>query len=56
MSEQELLDDIEFLLGSWFSELEDEGCNPWEDEECISFANKYEYTEDDYKRFLGTIY
>ena len=45
MTEKELLDDIEFLIGSWFSAIEDEGCDPWENEECMSMASKYGYTK-----------
>lgn len=56
MTERELLKDIEFLIGSWFSALEDEGCDPWENEECMSMANKYGYTKEDYKKYCSKIY
>lgn len=56
MTEQELLKDIEFLIGHWFSALEDEGCEPWEAEECINMANKYGYTKEDYQKYLYTIH
>lgn len=48
-------DDIRLLLGKWFSALEDEGINPWIDEDCMKIAKKYWYTEDDYKKYLSTI-
>ena len=51
MTEKELLDDIEFLIGNWFSALEDEGYDPWEDEVCMGIANKYEYTREDYQKY-----
>lgn len=47
--------DIKWLIGKWFSALEDEGVNPWADNECIEIANKYLYTEEDYKKYLSTI-
>lgn len=47
--------DIKLLLGKWFSALEDEGINPWENKECIEIASKHWYTEEDYKKYLGTI-
>ncbi len=56
MTEREILNDIEFLIGSWFSALEDEGCDPWEDEVCMSMANKYEYTREDYQKYCSKIY
>lgn len=56
MTEQEILKDIEFLIGNWFCALEDEGCEPWEDEVCISMANKYGYTKEDYQKFLRKIF
>lgn len=55
ITEQELLDDIKFLIGHWFSALEDEGSNPWGIEECVNMANKYRYTKEDYRQFLKTI-
>lgn len=47
--------DIKLLIGKWFSALEDEGINPWLNKECIEMANKYWYTEEDYKKYLNTI-
>lgn len=47
--------DIKLLLGRWFSALEDEGVNPWERDNCVETANKYWYTEEDYKKYLNTI-
>ena len=47
--------DIKLLIGRWFSALEDEGINPWINEECVEMANKYWYTEADYKKYLNTI-
>ena len=43
---------IRLLIGRWFSALEDEGVNPWSDEECMKTANKYWYTEEDYRKYL----
>lgn len=48
-------EDIKMLIGRWFLALEDEGVEPWEDEECVEMANKHHYTEEDYKEYLGTI-
>jgi hypothetical protein len=47
--------DIKLLLGKWFSALEDEGVDPWMNEECVKMANKYWYTKDDYQKYLNTI-
>ena len=47
--------DIKDLIGYLFSALEDEGCEPWEIEECVNIANKYEYTKEDYQNYLRTI-
>lgn len=47
--------DIKLLLGKWFSALEDEGADPWVDKDCVAMANKYWYTEEDYKKYLSTI-
>lgn len=51
----ELEEDIKKLIGYWFSALEDEGCEPWKNEECINMARKYGYTSEDYKKYLSTI-
>ena len=51
----EMVKDIKKLIGCWFSALEDEGCEPWENEECINMARKYGYTSEDYKKYLSTI-
>ncbi|KAI4445262.1 hypothetical protein C823_007769 [Eubacterium plexicaudatum ASF492] len=56
MTEQKILHDIEFLIGSWFSALEDEDCNPWENEVCMDMANKYEYTREDYQKYCRLVY
>jgi hypothetical protein len=40
--------DIYQFISKWFCALEDEGVNPWTDENCIKVANKYYYTEADY--------
>lgn len=55
MNEREILNDIEFLIGNWFCVLEDEGYDPWENEECISMANKYGYTKEDYQKYCSKI-
>lgn len=55
MPEEEVLHDIEFLIGHWFLALEDEGCNPWECEDCIDIINKYEYTIEDYEKLKRNI-
>ena len=47
--------DIKLLLSRWFLALEDEGVNPWRDEECVAMANKYQYTTQDYQDFLRTL-
>lgn len=47
--------DIKLLISRWFSALEDEGVYPWALEECIEMANKYYYTEEDYKKYLSTV-
>lgn len=47
--------DIYQLIGKWFSALEDDGINPWMNEECIDVANKHYYTETDYKKYLNTL-
>ena len=52
---RELEEDIKKLIGYWFSALEDEGCEPWENEECINMARKYGYTREDYEKYLSTI-
>ena len=44
----EMVQDIKELIGCWFSALEAKGCEPWEDEKCISMARKYGYTTEDY--------
>ena len=48
-------EDIYNLIGKWFCALEDEGINPWMNEECIDVANKHYYTETDYKSYLRTL-
>ena len=52
----ELLNDIETLLGKWFIALEDEGVEPWGVDDCVSMAEKYGYTKEDYFNFKRTIY
>lgn len=47
--------DIYQLIGKLFSALEDEGINPWINEECMEIANKHWYTEENYKSYLNTI-
>ena len=47
--------DIYHLIGKLFSALEDEGINPWTNEECMEIANKHWYTEENYKNYLSTI-
>lgn len=51
----EVVKDIKKLIGYWFSALEDEGCEPWENEECVNMARKYGYTSEDYQKYLSTI-
>lgn len=55
-NEESLMNDIKFLIENWFSALEDEGAEPWEEEDCVRMANKYQYTKEDYKKFLNMIY
>lgn len=52
---EDIMKDIHFLLSSWFVALEDEGINPWEQEECVAMANKYQYTTQEYQAFLRTL-
>lgn len=47
--------DIGWLIGRWFSALEDEGVDLWTDEDCVKIAIQYRYTKEDYKRYLSTI-
>lgn len=47
--------DIKLLISRWFSALEDEGVNPWRDEDCVAMADKYQYTMQDYQDFLRTL-
>jgi hypothetical protein len=47
--------DIKMFIGKWFVALEDEGINPWMNDECMRIANKYYYTEADYKKYLNTL-
>ena len=47
--------DIKLLISRWFSSLEDEGVNPWQDEDCVAMADKYQYTVQDYQEFLRTL-
>lgn len=53
---EEMREDIRKLIGRWFSSLEDEGCEPFECDDCIQMANKYGYTKEDYKAYLRIIY
>lgn len=52
---EEIRNDIRLLLSKWFSALEDDGCNPWENKVCVEFANKYQYTLKDYQDYLRTL-
>ena len=47
--------DIKMLLGKWFSALENEGVDPWENKDCMTIANKHWYTEEDYKNYVNTL-
>lgn len=47
--------EMKMFISKWFSALEDEGVNPWAQDDCIRVANKLHYTEKDYKRYLNTI-
>ena len=47
--------DIKMLIGKWFCALEDEGIDPWTNKECVETANKYWYTEEDYKKYVSTL-
>ena len=47
--------DIKLLLGKWFSALEDEGADPWTNEDCMMMAKKYWYAKEDYKKYLNTM-
>lgn len=50
-----MLKDTHMFIGEWFLALEDEGCDPWETDDCVLMANKYNYTEKDYREFLRAI-
>lgn len=52
---RELEEDIKKLIGYWFSALEDGGCDPLANEDCMNMARKYGYTSRDYKNYLNTI-
>ena len=47
--------DIKLLIGEWFLALEDEGVVPWVKKECVDIANRYHYTEENYKEYVNTI-
>lgn len=47
--------DIKLLLGNWFLALEDEGVDPWMNEDCMIMAKKYLYVKEDYEDYLSTI-
>ena len=47
--------DVKLLIGRWFSALEDEGTNPWEQDNCVETANKYRYTKEDYKEYRDSV-
>lgn len=47
--------EMKIFISKWFSALEDEGVNPWMQDDCIRVANKLHYTEEDYKRYLRTL-
>lgn len=46
---------IKYLIGNWFCALEDSGVDPWTVEECVTAANEYHYTKEDYEEFLGKL-
>ena len=43
---------IKYLISNWFCALEDSGVDPWAVEKCVTVANQYQYTKEDYKEFL----
>ena len=47
--------DIKLLISYWFLALEDEGVDPWQNEDCVVMADKYQYTIQDYETFLRTL-
>ena len=56
MNNKEILNDIKYLISNWIMVLDDDGTDPWRMVECINIMNKYNYTKDDYNKFLKTIY
>ena len=50
-----LVDDVKLLISRWFSALEDEGAEPWRLDDCVEIANKYEYTREDYAKYINSI-
>lgn len=51
----EIKKDINVLLSRWFCALEDEGVDPWQDEDCMAMAKKYRYTKEDYRKFSTSL-
>lgn len=47
--------DVKLLIGMWFAALEDNGVDPWKSHECMELADKYDYTEEDYREYLNTL-
>lgn len=52
---RELEEDVKKLIGYWFCALEDSGCDPLTNEECMNIARKYGYTRIDYEKYLNAI-
>ena len=47
--------DIKLFISKWFVALEDEGVDPWKQDDCVRVANKYWYTKEDYQKYVRTL-
>lgn len=47
--------DIKLFISKWFVALEDEGVDPWKQDDCVVVAEKYRYTKEDYKEYVNTL-
>ena len=47
--------DIKLFISKWFVALEDEGIDPWAQDDCVRVANKYWYTQEDYQKYVRTL-
>ena len=47
--------DIKLFISKWFVALEDEGVDPWKQDDCMVVANKYLYTKEDHQKYVNTL-